>query len=247
MRKKIGFGVNRTGIGTAPFMSREMIEGALTLTMAPEGDGEKIALERTRLTKRAEPVGSVPLPTAVMGAFDMATQAIQGGNGKMLIDKLGERLGFERAGVRLYEALISKRLAESLADDEFPLSTLVNVRDEELSHFSLVKHAIQSIGADPTVITPCADIVGVASMGLLQVANDPKIAFLDALQALLVAELTDNAGWELLIPLAREAGMGEFTAEFESALQAEKRHLNIIRGWIEKLVLQSEEERRRVA
>ena len=61
--------------------------------------------------------------------------------------------------------------------------------------------AIQSLGGDPTAQTPAADVTGVEGMGLMQVLTDPKTTVAQALHAILVAEMTDNAAWEELIEL----------------------------------------------
>jgi len=57
------------------------------------------------------------------------------------------------------------------------------------------------------------------------------------LHALLTAELTDNAGWELLIKLADNLGQDEMKAEFETALQKEEEHLQNVRTWVSECVL----------
>lgn len=49
-----------------------------------------------------------------------------------------------------------------------------------------------------------ADMVATASVGVVQVVSDPRSTIPQALNALLTAELTDNAGGELLIKLARD-------------------------------------------
>ena len=63
--------------------------------------------------------------------------------------------------------------------------------------------------------TPCADVTGAESIGLLQVVSDPKTTVDQSLHAILVAELADNAGWEELIALAREMGQDDMTRQLE--------------------------------
>lgn len=108
---------------------------------------------------------------------------------------------------------------------------------EEEQHFHSVKNAMLSIGADPTAQTPDADIAAVASMGVQKVISDPRTSLSQCLSALLTAELTDNAGWELLIKVAEELGMEEITADFVKPLQQEQIHLQQIREWYEFAVL----------
>jgi hypothetical protein len=174
------------------------------------------------------------------------------------MDKIGERLAFERGGTRLYDALLTKYTAlaqsegdvlppasELLSEDgdasaahegESPTETLQRIRGEELSHFLMLRDAMTSLGGDPTAQTPCADVTTTASIGLIQVVTDPRTTLAQCLNAMLTAELTDNAGWELLIQLADEAGLTELTGQFLAALGEEQQHLAIVKGWLAKLV-----------
>ena len=72
------------------------------------GDERKLAVVRGEEVARADNVGSVPLPGSVRGMVKTALNKLTGVSPEMLIDKLGERLAFERTGVRLYEALLAK-------------------------------------------------------------------------------------------------------------------------------------------
>ena len=60
------------------------------------------------MTTATRTTGTRELPGDPAGA---ALQALKGGPPTQFLDKLGERLAFERTGVRLYEALISKHEA----------------------------------------------------------------------------------------------------------------------------------------
>jgi hypothetical protein len=95
---------------------------------------------------------------------------------------------------------------------------------------------MQQMGGDPTAQTPCADSIATASMGLIQVLTDPRTTLAQCLNAILTAELTDNAGWELLITLAEDAGETELAGRFLGALAEEQEHLAIVRGWLTALV-----------
>jgi hypothetical protein len=53
---------------------------------------------------------------------------------------------------------------------------------------------------------------------------------------MLTAELTDNAGWELLVQLAEDAGETELAGRFLGALGEEQEHLAIVQGWLTMLV-----------
>ena len=95
------------------------------------------------------------------------------------------------------------------------------------------------MGGDPTAVTPCADVAGVASTGLLEVVADPRVTLTQALDAILTAELTDNDGWKILIAMAEALGHQDLALRFAEALAAEDRHLTSVRTWItERLELQ---------
>ncbi|HYF20966.1 MAG TPA: ferritin-like domain-containing protein, partial [Ramlibacter sp.] len=112
------------------------------------------------------------------------------------------------------------------------------IRGEELEHFRLLCDAMVQLGGDPTAQTPCADVSSTASMGLLQVLTDPRTTLAQCLNAMLTVELTDNAGWELLIQLAEQAGESDLAGRFLGALAQEQEHLVTIKGWLAALVTQ---------
>src|SRR5690606_31980390 len=153
---------------------------------------------------------SVPLPGTVKGAMKTGMQKLSGRNAEVFIDKLGERLAFERTGTRLYEMLIVKcRGAAQEGQVNVSIDQLLHIHDEEARHFKLLTAAMEKLGADPTAMTPCADTTGVQSIGILQVLSDPRTTVPQCLNAILTAELSDTAGWELLIQLANEMGQDE--------------------------------------
>lgn len=195
-------------------------------------------LETTIAYEESGTVGSVPVPGTVTGVLKTGMQKLMGRAPEAFVDKLGERLAFERTGVRLYEALIVKCQALQGTQNELPLMDLRKYRDDEARHFKLVERALEKLGADPTAQTPSADMAATASMGVLQVISDPRSTIPQALNALLTAELTDIAGWELLIKLAREHGEDDMANDFEQALQSETLHAGEVKRWLEIQVLE---------
>lgn len=240
MEKTKKLGMNKTGIDMAPIESKQMIQGTeeLTRPRLPAGDSSAVAKNRIRMIKESDyPVGSVPVPGTIKGALKTGVQMLQGNDAKVLIDKLGERLAFERGGVRLYDALISKYEASANQSELPPLERILEIRNEELRHFHLVADVMRQLGADPTAQTPSADIIGVASMGVQKVATEPRIGFSDTLCAILTAELTDHAGWTLLIQLAQEAGLKDVVTAFQEALTREQEHLESVQSWVQDITL----------
>jgi rubrerythrin len=117
------------------------------------------------------------------------------------------------------------------------MSVLEEIHNEEARHADLLRAAIESLGADPTAQTPCADLTGVQSLGLVQAINDPRTTIAQSVHTILIAELADNAGWELLIRLAEDMGHTKIAQQFQEALLAEERHLVTVKGWMEQLTL----------
>ena len=226
---------NRTGIQTAPELAEELIEGASNAMPSSEGGAEDIAQYRADYINEGFPIGSMPtVPVSEENEVDEDEIGMA-----VFLDKLSERLAFERTGVRLYEALYNK--VETLGET-VPGPTLEQIEQigrEELEHFLMVNRTITELGGDPTVESPSADVAGVASMGILQVLSDPRTSVTQCLQAMLTAELTDNDGWRLLIQLAENCGFDEVKTEFETALANEVVHLQNVRTWVAECVMDS--------
>lgn len=239
--KEPEFGPNKTGIATAPELAKEMIEGQMEFPPTPLDTRIKAKVLRQAYIQESGPLGTVPYPSATnqvasnIEAVDPdAVQPIDPELAEVLIDKLSERLAFERSGTRLYSALIRKCETEMENAD---LSTLRRFRDEEKEHFEMIRDCLDEFGADSTAQTPCADATGVASMGLVQLLNDPRSDVPQCVQAILIAELTDNAGWEILIELAETAHLEQHVEKFRKAKEQEDEHLLFIQAWLRELIL----------
>lgn len=219
---------NRTGMQTSPELARELVAGTSDSVPSSDGDIEDLAEYRSQYIEEAFPIGSLPsLPAAAQGeASDEQVETA------VLLDKLSERLVFERLGTRIYEALVNK--CKALGEDEYEptIQQLQTIGEQELSHFLLLQRVVTDLGGDPTVQSPSADVATVASLGILQVIVDPRTSLTQCLQVLLTAELTDNDGWQLLITLAENLGYTDMVREFEAALDNEELHLENVRGWL---------------
>ncbi|MDB4971155.1 MAG: hypothetical protein JWN44_6844 [Myxococcales bacterium] len=232
-------GMNRTGIQTSPIDSRATERGAEEGQSTSLGGESRIAEVRLEMARMGETVGSMPPPATVKGMAKTAVTMMKGESPTLLLNKLGERLAFERSGVRLYEAVIDK-LPAFTVDGALAgpgVADLRKIQEEELRHVDVCRRAIEKLGGDPTAMTPAADVTAVATMGLLQVACDPRMQLADSLQALLAAELIDNDGWELLIQLARGFGQDEMVQAFTQASDEEHVHLTLVRTWLASMVM----------
>lgn len=184
----------------------------------------------------ASTLGPAPLPDALTGALRLGIRPLRGDSPHILLDKLGERLAFERIGTRLYDALITK--CELMLDGDISMSIadLKQIRADEARHFMLVSDAIESLGGDPASPTPSANLVGVESMGLVQVLNDPLTSIAQSLHAIVTAELSDKAGWETLVALADEHDLSDMVEDFTHALNQEREHLALAQTWYEEAI-----------
>jgi hypothetical protein len=236
--KPTDLGTNRTGIQTAPTRVKAMAENTDAVAADPQG-AMGIALLRGEIAQAAPPIGTMPVPGNLKGAAKTAMKALKGEKASVFLDKLGERLAFERTGTRLYEAVLAKMPAAKLDKGSLTIDEMRRFRDEELAHMHLVKSAIEQMGGDPTAQTPCADLTGVHGMGLVQAVTDPRTTLTQCLETLLIAELADNDGWKTLISMAEALGQDDLARRFTNALAEEDQHLAAVRSWIaERLEIQ---------
>jgi Ferritin-like domain len=226
--------VNRTGIMTNPQLSAELITGAEETEPDAEGDAADLASIRADYLDEVATIGSPPL---ILEAEEGENPSPLEGMA-VLLDKLGERLAFERQGTRLYQAVLQKCEALNGENSAGPsIDDLQHICNEELEHFKLLQKAITKLGGDATIQTPCADIAGVLSMGMVQVVSDPRTTVPQMLQALLTAELADNDGWQLLQDLAAELGADDLEEQCRQCLDEEQEHLEKVRTWLLSMTL----------
>lgn len=236
-QKATEFGKNRTGVKIAPNEATKTAEGAQRMTVPPEGDGfNAFSNIRTSYMQEAQAVGTVPAPTSVKGMFSGLMEKLKKGD-HGFIDKLGERIAFERTGTRLYEALMMKYEGSSDKRNFPDISVLRQFHQEELNHFRLCCEAMEEIGGDATAVTPSADIAGVAAMGWVQAITNPSVNFKQSLEIILQAELVDNDCWDVLIDMSRSIGLKSIAERFEQAKAEEDVHLSTIRSWVKDMNL----------
>jgi hypothetical protein len=212
-------GDNHTGIALHPEMTKEMLEGTAEFGPTSRGGPDLIAANRVRVAKESHPAATMPPVEAP--AEDLA-----------LLDKLGARLAFERMGVRLYDALISKYDAYGTYTGGPSRDDLAHIRDEEHRHMQLVEQMILAMGGDPTTITPCANLQATASRGIGDVLVDPRTNLVECLDAMMVAELADHESWEMLASVAQLAKRADFEPKIREAEQTEAEHMVKVRGWL---------------
>lgn len=141
------------------------------------------------------------------------------------IDKCVARWYFEKTGVQLYEEAIAKAPVEQRA-------RLAEIRREEKRHEEMLEDVIRKYGFDPHSLTESARNTMIQSQGVVNAVVGED--FDGVTEALLTAELVDNASWDLLIKLARDIGDRKAKRLFEGALAAEAKHLIYIRELVVK-------------
>jgi rubrerythrin len=237
---------NRTGMQRSPADSQDLLEatGGQYVESLPDPQRDGLAETRAEYIAEAGALGTVPAPVTPQGMVQSAVRMLKGERMQVFMDKLAERAAFERGGTRLYDALLTKHLGATThsgqaahGSDMVSRDTLLEFREQEAEHFRLVSQAITRLGGDPTAQTPSADAVGVMSLGLMQTVTDPRTSLTQSLAAVLTAELTDVASWELLAKLADAMGQDEIARSFRVALQQEENHLRVIRSWYSTLVM----------
>src|SRR5690606_39658311 len=113
-------GHNRTGATLVPAALQAMNEAAEELTPFDIVDTHELDDKHVKFISEADSIGSVPLPDTVKGVVKTGLSMLKGGEPTVLMDKLGERLAFERTGTRLYDALIAKYKATLESGDASP-------------------------------------------------------------------------------------------------------------------------------
>ncbi|MDQ2078509.1 ferritin-like domain-containing protein [Marinimicrobium sp. ABcell2] len=231
-------GMNRTGMDMSPKQSEAMLKGS---EMADAGPAGRRGMDQIRQAyfSEGDTVGSVPLPGSFSGALSSVKEKLQGNNPEVLINKLGQRLAFERAGVRLYEALIYK--CQTSPDDTtseiISVDSLKQFRNDEAEHFLLVHQIMESLGADPTAMTPDADVTALSSLGVSKVLTEPRTSVLQCLEAIQTVELTDNAAWTLLQELCLNMGLDDMAKQLTPAIEQEEIHAHTITQWIRQIAM----------
>jgi rubrerythrin len=232
IKNTIEMGKNRTGIDLSPVDKDLMIEAGNATVPSMAGDASAIDDARAEYLEKGDSIGSMPPPGKVKGAAAAVVDMAKGAKATVFLDKLGERLAFERTGTRLYSALLAKFDASEPLPGGPTRAELEKIHADELAHFEMLREVMLSLGADPTAITPSADVAAVSSMGIIQVIGDPRMNLKQSLEAILVAELVDNDCWTVLSELAVAVGHQAVAKRFEQAIVDEREHLAKVRSWV---------------
>ncbi len=148
-------------------------------------------------------------------------------NKDKVIDALAERLACERAGVKLYDSIIGKMRNHGDPAVASLLPELESHREHEREHQRWLERQIRELGGDPNMETEYSRLAKVEAQGIEQVILEGDESVPHMLHALLTAELSDNAGWEMLVDIADAAGDHEARSVFRRYLHEEEDHLKL--------------------
>lgn len=160
-------------------------------------------------------------------------------NKQKVIDLLLGRLEFERSGVALYDSIIAKVEASADEDAQRMLDQLREHRDQEKEHEEWLEEQVRTLGGDAHGQSEMSELVKRESKGIEDVILDGDNDLSHLMHALLTAELADNAGWDLLVELAEEAGDREAKKAFKKRLHEEEDHLLLVQRAVERLACRS--------
>ena len=158
-----------------------------------------------------------------------------------VLDLLGERLAFERAGVKLYDKILGRMRMSGDPQIHKVLARIEVNREQEKEHEEWLEEQIRALGGDDHAPSEKSILVKTEAEGIEQVVmRDPNL--LHDFHALLTAELADNAGWELLVELASEFGDRDAKKEFKKRLHEEEQHLVCVHEAVTELSKQEMRE-----
>jgi hypothetical protein len=146
----------------------------------------------------------------------------------VLRDKLGERLAFERGSAELYESLLIKFDTFGSWEGGPKREELEDILRQELAHVSALARLMDPLDGGVRA-TPLQQVL---ASGPRQVLSDPEAYLVQCLEAILVAELSDNDGWLNLVRLALAFDEMEIARQCEEFLAAEDEHLLMVREWL---------------
>lgn len=153
-----------------------------------------------------------------------------------VIDCLMERCAFERASVRVYDHILRTIQGSSDPNIRRMLADIQRHRDEEKQHGEWLDEQMRLLGGDARTETDRSRLATTEAKGLEEVVMSAK-SLPPMFHALLAVELSDCAGWDLLVQLAEEADDNDAKRIFKNYLHEEQEHLRFVRQAVERFNL----------
>jgi bacterioferritin (cytochrome b1) len=151
-----------------------------------------------------------------------------------LIDLLMERLAFERAAMGLYDVVIG-RLREEEPAVRRMLPQVEVQRDQEAEHVDWLETQVRALGGNPEGMTGRSRLVARELSGVEEVVRDRGARIAELLHALLAFELSDAAGWRVLVALAERVSDEPARLAFDGRLRHEEAHCAFLQRALEAL------------
>ena len=129
-------GDNRTGAAVAADGVRAMLEANERWAPNQVPDTTLADEERRLYILESDPVGSIPPPATIPGMLKTGLQKMMGDRPEMLMDKIGERIAFERGGTRLRMQAHLRNVMAEVPDDAGPMHSTVLVHRDIADTFA---------------------------------------------------------------------------------------------------------------
>lgn len=157
------------------------------------------------------------------------------------IQKLADRLAFERGETRLVSLAINRLERAKSAVPSRAISVLQINQSHDETHAELVRKILLSLKPEALDSWRLFDGVNRAYRGFFDVLVSPHSDFLRIFQILYFAKLASNGEWEVLIDLTRKFNGAEASRPFKEALAQERQHLTEIKQIYYQLVVGSDD------
>ena len=152
-------------------------------------------------------------------------------------DKLAQRWVVERAAVTMYgDAIARLRVNEQLGS---LVPELERFASQERLHATMLEQLLGELGVGDVHgehATPAVNLAASAMAAILESVRAPAATARSILEAVLMAERLDVAGWELLTDLAKDAFLDEdYLRSFRAAGREEREHEYVVRTHLMRL------------
>ncbi len=153
------------------------------------------------------------------------------GHSPSLVNRLCERCAFARVSVLLHEAVLAKLVASGPFPGGPTVEELNAYASEELARFHLLSSEIVALGGSATGSAVPVFVSIVALEGLVALARDRRSTLAEAIDALLLAQISDAAGWEAVVDACDRSGNIWLAGRLAVAHRTKLAQLSAVRRW----------------
>ncbi len=153
------------------------------------------------------------------------------------IDKLAQRWVVERAAVTMYQEAIARLRINDVVAGLIP--ELERFAGQEQLHATFLEQLLHELGHGDVHgehATPAVNLAASAMAAILESIRAPAATARSILEAMLMAERLDVAGWEILTDLAKDAELDEdYLRSCRAASREEREHEYVVRTHLLRL------------